>query len=394
MDKDKINKLKEYALKNKNKVYALSNWININMKPFKTIKALECIYDYAKGNSMKMTDIIDHLTAKKKVYGRTQVYAGSDAKKMDIVDNGGTLVLTGYENADPLPLKGQRMAKNPNIFRKSDDQTKKNYQDTENRLYNIGSAVRKMWPNASGAEVALIIVAIRKYAQQKKLNTNKVIDLLVRGRLVLNDNNYTIYPIQNEQKTIIIDENTAMMIAEELEMTEYRFNSAVKSFLHDLLVDPSNAKPSDILCVYGYSRSKLLRYLVNYGIVRKNEKINDKDENGEPKSATMKVRYTVPKKNFDRKLKRLYIRLFEKNVPSHEGHIDEDGEAGGATGSDASGQYSQPLFGVQRRSFGDVEEATTTSTVGDYQYTVPFGGDKETLKRKNGVGGSVSINHV
>ena len=31
---------------------------------------------------------------------------------------------------------------------------------------------------------------------------------------------------------------------------------------------------------------------------------------------------------------------------------------------------------------------------GNYQYTVPFGGDKETLARKNGDGGSVSINHV
>ena len=31
---------------------------------------------------------------------------------------------------------------------------------------------------------------------------------------------------------------------------------------------------------------------------------------------------------------------------------------------------------------------------GNYQYAVPFGGDKETLSRKNGKGGSVSINEV
>ena len=87
--------------------------------------------------------------------------------------------------------------------------------------------------------------------------------------------------------------------------------------------------------------------------------------------------------------------MFERNVPETDKElVSEEGECGGATGSDASGQYSQPLFGVQRRQIYDVEESTTTSTVGDYQYTVPFTGDKETLARKNGVGGSISINNA
>ena len=41
-----------------------------------------------------------------------------------------------------------------------------------------------------------------------------------------------------------------------------------------------------------------------------------------------------------------------------------------------------------------IEEDTTTSTVGNYQYDVPFAGDKETLSRNNGVNGSTSINVV
>ena len=40
----------------------------------------------------------------------------------------------------------------------------------------------------------------------------------------------------------------------------------------------------------------------------------------------------------------------------------------------------------------EVEEATTTSTAGNYEYDVPFAGDEETLARKNGIGGSVSVN--
>ena len=55
----------------------------------------------------------------------------------------------------------------------------------------------------------------------------------------------------------------------------------------------------------------------------------------------------------------------------------------------------KPFGGVQRRKMPtEIEETTTTMNTGNYQYTVPFGGDKETLARKNGDGGSVSINHT
>lgn len=395
IDKEMMVKLKEYASANKNKVFALNNWINLNMKPFKLTDALACVYDYANGNGNKMNDIIEHLTAKRKVYGRTQVYADDNVGKMDIVVDNGKLVLKGYDRNNELPLKGQKQTKNPNIFRKSDNQTKKTYQNTEKKIYDIGKAVRDMWPTASKTYIALAIVAIRKYAQEKKINTDKVVGGLQKGRLFLDDDSFVIKSNNNEQKVIIIDENMAQIIAEELQMSEYKFNNAIKAFLHDLLIDPVNAKPSLVLTAYGYNRTKLLRYLINYGIVEKEEKINDTDENGKLKTATMKIKFKVPKKNFERKLKRLYIRLFEKNVPNlNKEIVSEDGEMGGATGSDSSGQYSQPVFGVQRREIYNVEEATATSTTGDYQYTVPFPGDKETLKRKNGVGGSVSVNKM
>ena len=71
---------------------------------------------------------------------------------------------------------------------------------------------------------------------------------------------------------------------------------------------------------------------------------------------------------------------------------------GGATSAESSGQFSQPVFPMQRRTTynnsREIEEDTTTSSVGNYQYDVPFAGDKETLSRKNGKGGSVSINNI
>ena len=397
MDSAKLDKLKEYAYKNSNSVFALKNWIERNVKPFKTVEALECIYDFTNGSTKKMTDIITHLTAKQKHYGRTQVYTDRvSGDKMDIVKDNGQVKLINYEHQQELPLKGQKVDRNPKIFRKSDDQVSKTYQNTEDRLMDLGKLVRELYPNQNNDFIALAMQSIREYAAAKKLNVNKVVDGLKNKKLRMKFPQFKIIPVvQTEGKTFIIDENMAKMIVEELEMSEYKFYNYIKKFLHDLLVDPVNAKPCQQLSILGYTRYKLLYYMKNCGIIEKEEKINDTDENGELKPATMMVKYKVPKKNFERKLKKLYIKLFERNVPKTDKEVvSEEGECGGATGSDASGQYSQPLFGVQRRQLYDVEESTTTSTVGDYQYTVPFPGDKETLARKNGVGGSVSINNA
>ena len=85
-----------------------------------------------------------------------------------------------------------------------------------------------------------------------------------------------------------------------------------------------------------------------------------------------------------------FARRFNK---SKEEELNEEGE--GALSADASGEVSQPLFGVQRREMPvEVEEATATTTAGNYEYDVPFAGDKDTLARHNGVGGSVSVNKV
>ena len=175
------------------------------------------------------------------------------------------------------------------------------------------------------------------------------------------------------------------------------------NFISQLLQDPVNAQPSTLLKTNGLNRSILLKYLLNGGILVRDERISDRDENGEPKTATMMVKFRCPKKNFDRKIQKLYMRFFEKNLPQRQIHlrneeINEEGEGGamgGATSAASSGQFIQPFGSVQRRKMPtEIEETTSTMNTGNYQYTVPFGGDKETLARKNGDGGSVSINHV
>lgn len=398
MDRNFNHIFKSYCSTHKKDMLALNGWLILKDKKFSLKNAFKCIYDYAKGNINTITDIIRHLTAKRKVYGRTQVYNDLIPAKTDITyDDSGVLRLRGYNANDNISFKGQHLPKNPKIFRKTDDQVSKIYQHEEERLLDIGHTIRQLYPDYGKMLIEIAIEAVKEYARKRKKSVYWVLDRLKSGYLTLDEDDFTVKIADtphktsntNERKTIIIKNDVAYIIAEKLEMSEYKFFNNIKSFLKSLLEDPINAAVPLLLKKYGINKSLLLREMLNMNIIEKSEKISDKDENGKPKTATMMIKYKVPKKNFDRNLKKLYIRLFEKNLPPRK-MKNEDG----ATGCDASGQYSQPLFGVQRRTMADVIEATATSNVGNYQYDVPFIGDKESMARKNGVGGSISINKI
>lgn len=201
-------------------------------------------------------------------------------------------------------------------------------------------------------------------------------------------------------KTFVINEDVMDYLKKTAEMTEYKFMSNIKRFLHDLLVSPNTADVSDSFRLNNISKEELLRKLLSNGIIRREERIEDTDGEGNIVKSHMMIKYVVPKKHFERNLRKLYIKLFEKNLP--EQCLTEDGEGGceamGATTCDASsGEYTAPVFGLQRRTFANVneeelDETTTCGGVGSFAYDAPAFGDKESLKRHNGVGGSVSVN--
>ncbi|MCD8207760.1 MAG: hypothetical protein LUD72_07475 [Bacteroidales bacterium] len=200
-------------------------------------------------------------------------------------------------------------------------------------------------------------------------------------------------------RTFVMTESQVDKVAEIAKMTEWKFVSNIKKFLHDLLTDPMGAIVPNTLALNGCNKSGLIRKLMSNDLLRKEQRINDTDTDGNPTKAVMMVKYLVPKKNFYRKLKTLYIKMFESNLPSNE-TLTEDGEGGcamGATTCDASsGQFTATAFGVQRRQIAEEEldETTTCGSVGPMQYDAPAFGDKESLKRHNGVGGSVSVNQA
>lgn len=159
------------------------------------------------------------------------------------------------------------------------------------------------------------------------------------------------------------------------EITFFGFFSHIKNFLKQLLVDPLNADIDDYLKDNNLNRKELLNLLLTRNIIEKETKIDNK--NGKDK---FYVSYKIPKRNFERKIRRLYTSLFETNE-INESLISETDCGGamqaGGTNPDA-GQYTQPLGKVQRRKIYVTQEQSdflkemTTHDAGNYQYDVPL----------------------
>jgi hypothetical protein len=115
-------------------------------------------------------------------------------------------------------------------------------------------------------------------------------------------------------KTLYITESQLAMLSEEKhKVTFFKFFTELKKFLADLLEDPIHAKPSAFFKEHDISRSKLINKLMDKDIISKKERIDEpNDADGKPKSMHY-IKYKVPKKNFERKAKRLYAYFFEKN---------------------------------------------------------------------------------
>jgi hypothetical protein len=100
------------------------------------------------------------------------------------------------------------------------------------------------------------------------------------------------------------------------EVTYYRFLSEIKAFLGKLLSDPIKAEPSKYLKNLGFTRGRIINLLLRKDILERNEKILTPDKTG-LKKVKYCVTFKVKKKNFERIMRRIYIRYFEKNLPEN-----------------------------------------------------------------------------
>jgi hypothetical protein len=101
------------------------------------------------------------------------------------------------------------------------------------------------------------------------------------------------------------------------EVTYYRFLSEMKAFLAKLLGNPIKAEPSKYLRDLGFTRSRIINLLIKKDVLERNEKILTPDKTG-AKKVKYSVSFKVKKKNFDRIMRRIYTKYFEKNLPEKE----------------------------------------------------------------------------
>jgi hypothetical protein len=92
------------------------------------------------------------------------------------------------------------------------------------------------------------------------------------------------------------------------EITFFGFLSHTKAFLKELLVSPLTADIDDYLKDNGLERETFISSLLSKNILEKETKIETQND-----SDKFMISYKVPKRNFERKIRRLYATLFEQN---------------------------------------------------------------------------------
>ena len=403
MSKETLQKYASLSQANKKKCFALGGWCNRQGNIFPMQEVFDCLYDAADGDTNKLTELIEQLTAKSKVFGRSSVVFGSNDAKMTITrGEDGRLKITGYNPSFRPPEKGQHGTHEPQVMRK-DGQMRKDVIKSREKLYDLGKDVREIYQGQSNELITVAMAAIKGFARAHKISEMMVVERLKKGVYELNtENGLENARIVPKKKTIKLNESQLNELSDATKLTEYKFYNNVQRFLSDLLKDPVGAKVPFLLQANNIARNQLLYHLKSNGIINRYQKISDKDSRGNPKTARMIIKYSVPKKDFAKKMKRLFIDLVAKNVPEKiEKMISEDlgkdidecdcgGAMGATAGNESMGQFSQPLFGVQRRKMPvEIDETTTASTVtpnGDTSMgiTVPFGADKETADRTPG----------
>lgn len=172
-------------------------------------------------------------------------------------------------------------------------------------------------------------------------------------------------------------------MSKEVETTFYRFLSEVRSFLCKLIKDPIKAEPGKYLKDRNFNKTKLINSLIRRDVLERHEKILD-STNSDEKVAKYTVKYKVRKKDFERRIYKIYIQYFEKNEPDkEEKKVDEsvfqnEDEMKKQILNSADGKVYKERGGIKECEGGaaggdGMGGATATSTVGDMGYDVPFG---------------------
>lgn len=156
-------------------------------------------------------------------------------------------------------------------------------------------------------------------------------------------------------------------MSKELDTTYYRFQSEVRAFLSKLLKNPVDAQPSKYLKDRDFTRKKLINDLLSRDVIERHEKILD-PTNSDEKEAKYVVKFKVHKKDFEKRIHRIYIKYFEKNV--NESVFENEEEMKKKILNSPDGDTYRKRGGIREEAAGDgagVGEAPAgEATTGNY----------------------------
>lgn len=366
--------VRKFGVAHKGYLKNLSDYCQIKNKNYSWKEALYALFDLTNYNELEVRKIIRNMVSKRKNYGY-QAYNDTVRNNVNLVKNSdGTFQLLNYnpgmfdKPADSTTDSDGNAGNNkqrPSAAEKNKNRLmNRNQSVTREKIYDLGHWLRDLKPTASNDDITNMMEVVRDYITKKKISYDKFKQLVdtERLRIVKTPSGYQVMPAvyESKGKKIVLGKGLDL-ISEDIdnilqEVTFQAFSHGIKQFLAGLMDSPVDAKPNQLMIANGLNRSKLIGYLLRMGMLIKDEKIVDKDENGNPVTASMSIKFKIPKKDFDRKLKKLYIKLFEKNLPSkEETPLEEEGGFGGATSANvsAAGSFIQPMAPIIRRKFND-----------------------------------------
>ena len=165
---------------------------------------------------------------------------------------------------------------------------------------------------------------------------------------------------------IYLNENRYTFLSESVEKPSFfTFFEEMKNFIYSLLTHPSEANLSFKMKVNGLTKSSLIKIMIKRGIIEQDSTVGETENEIGKKQAVLKTVYRVPKKNFVRKMKRLYAHLFDKDSYLNDDEViiseDEGGSDmgfGGATSANisADAMYDVPFGQVQKRKIYNIKK--------------------------------------
>ena len=126
-------------------------------------------------------------------------------------------------------------------------------------------------------------------------------------RVVLADiDRYFENGIKPKQENIC---ESMLLESKKEETTFYRFYSEIRNFLSKLLKTPIKAKPNKYLTDRGFTKDRLIKVLMDNGILKRDEKIfvPGKDD---VKHVTYSVKYTLKSDTFEDKIEKIHGKYF------------------------------------------------------------------------------------